>query len=405
VLLEALKIALRGMRANKMRTLLTALGNVIAVAALVTVVALVEGVNQDVSRAILARGADTFSVERYGPVTTDEEWERVRNRPPLRADDAQAIRDRATLVGAVLTQRVLDVRAEAGRQSIDSVRVDCRTAEYPRFLEEELTSGRHFTETEDRLQAAVAVLGSEVAETLFPGEPALGRMITLNDRPVTVIGILASRGAFLGRTQDRYAIVPFGFAVAKWGAPFSVRISVKPRAPELLDECADEVREVVRIHRGLRPADPDPFDVLSTATYMQMYKRSTRAIYGALVGLVSLSLLVGGIIIANVMLMVVTQRTREIGIRRAVGARRRQVMAQFLVESATLSLLGGLAGLVLGWLATLAAHAATSLRFPIEPWSVVMGLLLVIVVGGLAGLYPAARAARMDPVTALRYER
>lgn len=403
--LEALLAALRGMRANKLRTALTALGNVLAVGALVTIVALVEGVDQDVTRAILARGADVFYVERYGPVTTDEEWERVRDRPPLREEDAEAIRHGVPLAAAVLTSRRFSAALEAGRERVDDVRIVAHTAEYPRFIEEDLAAGRHYTEAEARRAAPVAVLGADAAAALFPGGPAVGRTIKIDGQPVTVIGVLEPQGALLGQTQDRYVYVPFEFASAKWGRPSSVRISVKPRAPELLDLCADEARAALRARRKLRPADEDPFAITAATTYLQMYRRATRAIYGALVGLVALALLVGGIIIANVMLMVVAQRTREIGIRRAAGARRSQVLAQFLVESAVLSLAGGLAGLGLGFLATRAAQSATSLRFPVEPWSIAVGFALVLVVGVVAGFYPARRAARMDPVVALRYER
>jgi putative ABC transport system permease protein len=405
MLAEAVRISLRGMRANKLRTLLTALGNVVAVGALVTVVALVEGVNQDVSRAILARGADVFYVERFGPITSDAEWQEAMRRPPVRPDDARAIREGTRLAGHVLATFGRSASVEALRAAADSVRVEARTADYPHFLEEDLAEGRHFTGAEDRLRAPVVVLGAEVAEALFPGGSALGRSVRVAGAPLTVIGVVKPKGALLGQSQDRYAVVPFEVGCSLFGAPWTVRVAVKPRAPELLDACADEARVVLRAHRGKRPRDEDDFNILAAATYLQMYRRATRAIYGALVGIVALSVVVGGTIIANVMLMVVAQRTREIGIRRAVGARRVEVLLQFLVESATLSLAGGLAGFALGVLATRAASAASGLRFPVEAWTVAAGLGLVLVVGALAGLYPAARAARMDPVAALRYER
>jgi putative ABC transport system permease protein len=404
-LVDALRFSLRGMRANRLRTLLTALGNVVAVGALVTVVALVEGVNQDISRAILARGADVFYVERYGPITSDAEWLEMARRPPITADDARAIRAGTRHAGSVLVSFGRGVSIAALRAAADMVNVEGRTADYPLFLEEDLAEGRHFTEAEDRLRAPVVVLGAEVAEALFPGGGALGRSVRVAGAPLTVIGVVKAKGALLGRSQDRYAVLPFELACALFGAPYSVRVAIKPRSPGELDACADEARVVLRAHRAMRPRDPDNFDILAAGTYLQMYRRATRAIYGALVGIVGLSVVVGGIIITNVMLMVVAQRTREIGIRRAVGARRVEVLAQFLVEAATLSMAGGLAGFLLGVLSTRAASAATGLRFPVEPWTAAAGLGLVLVVGVVAGLYPAARAARMDPVTALRYER
>jgi putative ABC transport system permease protein len=361
--------------------------------------------NAAVTRVILARGADVFYVERYGLVTTEEEWEAVRTRPPVTAEDAEAIRREAPSAAHVLTTWNFRATLRAGRHTAETVQIEAHTAEYPFFLDETLDAGRHFTEGEERRGASVAVLGSEVAEALFPGESALGRGVKISGREFEVIGVMRSRGALLGQSQDRYACVPLGAAVTRFRRPWDVRIAVKPVAPELLDEAADEARVAIRARRGLRPAQPDPFDLLAAATYLKLYRRLTGAIYGALVGLVGLALVVGGIVIANVMLMVVAQRTREIGIRKAVGATRGQVLAQFLVESATLSLGGGAVGFALGAAATWALGKATPVPFAIEPWSVAAGFALVLVVGVLAGLYPASRAARMSPINALQYER
>ncbi|MBI2930517.1 MAG: ABC transporter permease, partial [Planctomycetes bacterium] len=292
------------------------------------------------------------------------------------------------------------------RHAAQNVRIEGRSWEYPHFLDEPLERGRDFTRAEDRRRASVAILGSEIAEALFPGESALGRSVRIADRPFDVIGVMRPRGALLGQSQDKYVIVPIGAAIKTWGRPQGeIGIAVKPTSPADLEACADEVHTILRAHRGLRPSQEDPFELLTAAAYLKMYRRSTRAIYGALIGLVALALVVGGIVIANVMLMVVTQRTREIGIRKAVGARRGHILTQFLVESATLSLAGGLAGFALGAAVTALVDAVTPLTFRIQPWSVALGFGLVLLVGALAGLYPAARAAALDPIAALRQER
>jgi len=405
MILEAVLIALRTIRANKLRTMLTVLGNIIAVAALVLVVAFVQGMNNEITRAILARGADTFSVERFGPVRSEEEYERVKNRPPVTIEDADAVRRDATLASHVLTQWNLPAPARSQRHSLAQIAVEARSAEYVHFIGEPLASGRHFTEAEDRRGVAVAVLGSEVAETLFPSESPLGRIVRLRGKHFEVIGVMTPRGAIVGHSQDKYVMLPLGAALAEWGRPWDLDIVVKPRRPELIDASADEVRAILRVRRGLRPTQEDTFDLLAAATFLKMYRETSRAVYGALVGLVALALVVGGIVIANVMLMVVTQRTREIGIRKAVGARRGHILAQFLVESVTLSLAGGLIGFAIGAGITALVDAFTPLTFAIEAWSVQLGLALVVLVGGLAGLYPAARAARLDPIVALRHER
>ena len=405
MVLEAIRIALRTMFANKLRTLLTVLGNIVAVAALVLVVAFTQGMNAEISRAILARGADTFAVERWGPITSDEEWEKVRHRPHVTIEDAEAIRRGATLAAHVLLQWNLNDDAASARRTLKGVSVEARSSEYVHFLEETLDVGRHFTEAEDRRQVPVAVLGSEVAEALFPGEPSLGRSVTLGGRHFDVIGVMKPRGAILGQSQDKYVIVPFGTACQAWGRPDDIEIAVKPTLPSLMDACADETRTVLRLHRRLRPLQEDGFELVAAATYLAMYRKASRAVYGALIGLVALALVVGGIVIANVMLMSVTQRTREIGIRKAVGARRSHILAQFLMESATLSLSGGLAGFGIGAGVTEIVDVATPLSFSIEAWSVALGLGMVLLVGVVAGLYPAARAARLDPIAALRHER
>ena len=405
MVLEAIRIALRTMRANKLRTLLTVLGNIVSVAALVLVVAFTQGMNAEISRAILARGADTFSVERWGPITSDDEWEKVRTRPPVTLEDAEAIRHGSTLAAHVLMQWDHSEDAATDRQTVKAVSIEARSSEYVWFLDETLDVGRHFTEAEDRRQVPVAILGSEVAEALFPGEPTLGRAVRIGGRHFDVIGVMKSRGAILGQTQDKYVLVPFGTACQAWGRPNNLEIAVKPASPTLLDACADEARTILRLHRRLRPLQEDGFELVAAATYLAMYRKVSRAVYGALVGLVALALVVGGIVIANVMLMAVTQRTREIGIRKAVGARRSHILAQFLMESATLSLSGGLVGFAIGAGITAIVNAATPLTFTIEAWSVELGLGMVLLVGVLAGLYPAARAARLDPIAALRHER
>ncbi|MBI5368191.1 MAG: ABC transporter permease [Planctomycetes bacterium] len=405
MILEAVWIALATMFANKLRTLLTVLGNIVAVAALVLVVAFTQGMNREITRAILARGADTFTVERTGPIHSDEEWERVKDRPPVTLADVEAVRRDATLAGHVLAQWNLDLPIRTAKRSVERAQVEARSGEYVYFLGEAVAVGRHFTPAEERRGVPVVLLGSDLAETLFPGETAVGRTVRIAGRHFDVIGVMEPRGAILGQSQDKYAMLPLGAALAEWGRPWEVDLVVKPERPELLDVCADEVRAVLRARRGLRPLQEDPFELLAAATYLKMYRDSSRAVYGALIGLVALALFVGGIVIANVMLMVVAQRTREIGIRKAVGARRTHILLQFLVEAATLSLVGGLLGFGIGAAVTGAAAALTPISFSIEAWSVAVGWGMVLVVAVLAGLYPAARAARLDPIVALRHER
>ncbi len=405
MIFEAIRIALRSIRANKMRTVLTVLGNIISVAALVLVVSFTQGMNAEVAKRILSRGADTFYVLRHGHPRSEEEWERVKDRPPVTPEDADAIRRDAPLAAHVMSQWRFPATVKSPRQSVSQVAIEAKSASYPAFLEEPIDTGRHFTEMEEERRVPVALIGSELAEALFPGQPAIGRTIRLADRHFDVIGVMKTRGAFLGQTQDKYVIVPFRTAMQEWGKPWNIEIAIRPPTPEQLDAAVDEVHGVLRAHRRLRPSQESTFELAAAAQFLKMYEQSTSAIWGALIGLVSLALVVGGIVIANVMLMIVTQRTREIGIRKALGATRGQILWQFVMESITLSLFGGLAGFALGAGVTEIVDAMTPMTFKIEAWSVAAGFALVTVVGLCAGLYPATRASRLDPVVALRFER
>lgn len=404
---EGVWIALDSIWANKLRSFLTVLGNIIAVTAIILVVTIIQAVNAEVTEIFTAEGADVFSVERVGMVFSHEEAMERRNRPRLTRDDAAMLRREGLSFGALVEQANGSARVEYGNTSLDNVTVEGRSYDWALLDSTGLVAGRYFSPLETRRDRQVTLLGADVVAELFPAaEPgaALGRQVRIDDRHFTVVGVMDSRGSAFGFSQDEVVVIPVGTFLRMFGTRRSLEFRIKPREPEMLQAAMDEARVLMRIRHGLRPRDEDDFALVTSDTFLDLYNQFTAGIWAALVGVVAMSLVVGGIVIMNIMLMVVTERTREVGIRKAVGATYQQILWQFLVEAVTLSLTGGLAGIALGYTAASAIAAFTPLPYVIAPWSIVIALATVTVVGVIFGIYPASRAAKMDPIDALGYE-
>jgi len=270
-----------------------------------------------------------------------------------------------------------------------------------------LRAGRYFSPQETDRARSVAVIGLDTADKLFPGRDpaaALGRRIRVQGLHFEVVGVLESRGSSFGFSQDEFVVVPIRMFERLFGSRRGLSFSVKPRGPEVVAAAMDEARTLMRIRHRLRPADEDDFDISDSSTFLDLYNQFTAGIFAALVGIVAMALVVGGIVIMNIMLMVVTERTREVGIRKAVGATYQQILWQFLVEAVTLSVFGGILGISLGYAAAAAIASFTPLPFVLVTWSIVAALLTVIGVGVVFGIYPASRAAKLDPIAALGHE-
>jgi putative ABC transport system permease protein len=232
----------------------------------------------------------------------------------------------------------------------------------------------------------------------------LGRRVRIHDLHLTVVGVMLSRGSAFGVSRDEFVVLPIGMFQRMFGTRTSLEFQIKPRRPDQVDEAMEEARVLMRLRHRLRPRDADDFAITSSDTFLDLYRQFTAGIYGALVGIVAMALVVGGIVIMNIMLMVVTERTREIGIRKAVGATYQQILWQFLVEAVTLSLTGGAIGILIGHGAAAGIASATPLPYVLEVWSMVIAVTTVILVGVVFGIYPASRAARLDPIQALGFE-
>lgn len=404
-LVEAVFIALQAIWANKLRSFMTVLGNIVAVMSIVTVVSLITGMDTYVGDAIVSGvGADGFTVERRGITSTQEEIDQARNNPRITTKEAEYIRQFSPLVSAVVARAESRGEVTYNQAVLEQAEVIGVTRDYLYFSNFDVERGRMISQTEIDRYTPVVILGADVATRLFSGADPLDKTIRIGGRQFRVVGISEQRGSMGGRSQDEYVVIPLGNYQKIYGSQQSLNLMVKPKDTSLMGQAMDDAVVAMRTFRGLTPKEPNNFGVFSSGTIIDIYEQATNGIFAVLIGVVALSLVVGGIVIMNIMLMVVSERTREIGLRKALGAKRADVMTQVLTESVTLSTIGGFVGIVLGFLAAQAMASFSPLPARLELWSVVLGLVITAAVGLFFGAYPAARAARLDPIEALRQE-
>ena len=403
---EAAVIALGAIWANKLRSFLTVLGNIVAVTSIIAVVSLVQGMNGYVTDAILSGvGADNFTIQRMPVVRTEADEERVRNNPRLKLEEALAVRRYSDNVGAVAAQTQSRTTARFGGEAVDGVQVQGVSREYIYFGTFNAERGRLISPAEIDANRPVTVLGWDVADKLFGPADPLDKVVKIGTLHFRVVGVSEKKGSFFGNSQDNFAIIPMSVFRKMFGSRFfGMQFLVKPRTPELVKAAMDDATVALRIERRLRPKDPDNFGMFTSDTFLNIYHTATNGIFAVLIGVVALSLVVGGIVIMNIMLMVVSERTREIGLRKALGARRRDIIWQILTESVILSTMGGLIGTGLGFIAAIIVSKVSPLPAAVQGWSVAIGIGITAIVGLFFGLYPAMRAAKLDPIEALRRE-
>jgi putative ABC transport system permease protein len=402
---DSIVIALQAIWSNKLRSFMTVLGNIVAVTSIVTVVTLIQGMNAMVSDAIVSDvGADSFTVQRRPPIRSQDDEERMRNNPLLTLQEARAIRSFSPAVKAVMAQASRGATVGYRDQELDSISIQGVTSEYADFGSFNAERGRMMSTIEVDRSQPVAVIGFDLADRLFGELNPLEKNIKIAGIPFRVVGVSEKKGSFFGNSQDNFAVIPLGAYQKLFGARQSLTLTVKPTSTEALPEAMDDAIVALRVSRHLKPNQPDNFGMFTSDTILNLYHQVTNGVFAVLVGIVALSLVVGGIVIMNIMLMVVSERTREIGLRKALGAKRKDIMAQVLTESITLSTFGGMIGILLGFLAATAISALTPLPARLEPWSIVLGIGITAGVGLFFGAYPASRAAALDPIEALRRE-
>jgi putative ABC transport system permease protein len=403
--LESVVIALQAIWANKLRSFMTVLGNIVAVTSIVTVVSLIQGMNSMVSNAIVSDvGADSFVIQRRPPVRSLDDEERTRANPNLTLREADAIRAFSPVIDAVAAQAQRRDRVTYRNQVVDGVQIQGVTEEYLEFATFDAEHGRMMSAIEVQRARPVALLGAEAASRIFGDINPLDKQIRIGGMNFRVVGVSSRKGAIFGNSQDAFAVIPLGAYFKLYGGRQSLALMVKPTTPEVLPTAMDDATVALRVHRRLKATEPDNFGIFTSDTLLGLYRQATTGVFAVLVGVVALSLVVGGIVIMNIMLMVVSERTREIGLRKAVGAKRKDIMSQVLTESITLSTVGGILGIVLGFLLAQVIATVSPLPARLEPWSVFVGVGITAAVGLFFGAYPASRAANLDPIEALRRE-
>jgi putative ABC transport system permease protein len=410
---EAARIALASLRANKLRSFLTVLGILIGVSSVIAVVAITEGLDRYIADKVLQLGSRAFAVQKMPDIITSrEQFVEMMRRRDITMADLAAVRagcqSCSEVGGSILTGR--DVKY--GRTVQPGVMVTGITENVQRIgAIRELVAGRPLVQDDIDRGQPVAVVGQDLVDAFFAGgmEP-LGKEVHLGNQTVRIVGVAEKMGSVFGESQDNFMWIPITYFRKVYGARSSVTIQAQAGSMALFERAQDEARVIMRARRHLGFEKPDDFSVETGESVMDLWQTATRGIYVVTVVVTGISLVVGGVVVMNIMLVSVTERIREIGVRKALGARRRDIQRQFLVESVILSVFGGLLGLMgaalfsWGLAAVLGSIMATTFTAPIRLWAVLLALAVSTLVGLVAGVYPARRAAALDPVVALRSE-
>ena len=405
--LEAIRIALQSLWANKLRSALTLLGVVIGVAAVIAVVTFTSGINGYVAQKIFNLGADVFLISKVSPVVTSiDQFLEGQRRKDITLEDYEAVRDachHCAVVGASTIK--VDGHAKFGQQSISDVWIRGFTPTMGQILDLDLTSGRILNDTDENNRSNVAILGTDVVDNLFSGTDPLNKEIRLEGQVYRVIGVAKKQGTTLGQSRDNYVAIPISSFLKQFGSHTTVRISGKAHGVgSQLEAAMDEVRAIMRARRHDLPGKPDSFAAETNQSFLSIWSNLSGTFFIVMIVIASIALVVGGIVIMNIMLVSVTERTREIGIRKALGARGRDVLLQFLIESSTMALVGGVLGILLGISFAKGITVLIGMPSSVKLWAVAAALVVSGSVGIFFGVYPARRAARLEPIAALRFE-
>jgi putative ABC transport system permease protein len=403
---ESFTMALDSLRANKLRSFLTLLGIIIGVLTIIAVVSVIQGLNNYVYTKMSFFGANDFSVQKFSMIGTSlKDFKEQLKRKDLTLVERDLIRANCPDCQLVGASTSTSATVKYGNQSIKDTEVRGVT-----YLDHEigsvveLESGRHLQSMDETNSRAVGVIGSDVAEKVFGSLDPIGRWLKVGSQNVQVIGVGKKKGKILGFSQDNYVRIPITTFMKFYGSRRSISINIHTNSQEEMARAQEEVRTVLRSWRKRGYNDPDDFSFATSETFIQFYKTATSGIYFAMIAVSSIALVVGGIVIMNIMFVSVSERKKEIGIRMAVGARRRDILYQFLIESSVISGVGGAIGIALGFLVARIVSAATSMPSSVEPASIVLAMLMSWSLGLFFGIYPANRAAKLDPVEALRSE-
>jgi putative ABC transport system permease protein len=409
---EAIVIALSSLRANKLRSFLTVLGILIGVSSVIAVVAITDGLDRYISDKVLQLGSKSFSVQKMPDVITSrDQWREMMKRKDLNLEEYQVVKKACAACSDVGAMVSMTSNAKWGRTLQENVRIMGITENFPRIGSvRDIVVGRPLIPDDIEQVRPVAVIGSDLVEAFFGEMEPLGKEILVNGRPVKVVGVAEKKGAIFGQSQDNFVWIPISTFRKFYGSRRSILVQAEAWSMTDFETAQDQARVAMRVRRHLDYDKADDFSVETGQSVMDLWESATRGIYVVTIVVTAISLLVGGIVVMNIMLVSVTERIREIGVRKALGARRRDILRQFLVESVILSAFGGALGVLGATLASkglafvLGSIMSADFSAPVRLWAVLSALFVSSVVGLVAGIYPAGRAAALDPVEALRNE-
>ena len=411
ILKDVFQMSLDSIKSHKLRSFLTLLGIMIGVMTVIAMVSVVQGLNKTFLSELESVGPDVIIISKYEPgINIGNMSEEERQREDLTFDDVEAIKSQCSLVKAVAVDLTVSLFESnpikyQNKESSDTIIIGMNE-NFPKVLTVYLPSrGRFISEIDMNHRTKVCVLGADLRETLFPHTDPIGKELRIGAKRFTVIGEMEKRGAIFGQSRDNIIVIPLTTAMKHFSYDLSnIEIVAIPTKHEYLEEAEEQIINVLRGRRKVPVGKPNDFALFGQETMLDLYNQLTGAAYIVMIVISSIGLLVGGIGVMNIMLVTVKERTREIGIRKAIGARSSDIQNQFLIESIILTGVGGASGLILGFIIAFLVRIATPLPASVTPWSIALGLFVSVSVGILFGILPAQKAARMDPIVSLRYE-
>ena len=402
-MVETLRLALDALRAHKLRSFLTLLGVILAVTTLVVVMSVVAGLNFYIADRVANLGANVYLVDRFGIITSYDAWIKAQKRPLITMAEYIWLRDnmKTAIQVAAVEDQATDTRS--GKLLLESTDILGVTSNYVELRNIGLVAGRYLSEADDIHHAPVCFIGSDVLKKFFPNVDPIGKTIRAGTHSYQIVGVAEAQGSVFGESQDNYLFIPLSTFQKEWHRQSdSIFMFVQAQSTEMMDPSQDEARMLMRAARHLPWKAEDNFMILGSDSIMALWKSLTGNLFGVAVGLTAVFLVVGGIVIMNIMLASVTERTREIGIRRSLGARKKHILLQFVTESAVLAAVGGIIGVLAGYGLVALLRAITSIPMQTAISAVILSLTVSTGVGLFFGIYPAMRAASLDPIEALR---
>ncbi|MDR0307027.1 MAG: ABC transporter permease [Chitinispirillales bacterium] len=407
---DSLRLAFGTIRAHKLRSALTTLGVMIGVMTVIGMLSFIDGLNSMVANQLAALGTNTLYVQKLPWAMTRQDIDELRKRRSITIGDADAIRSNVTYAKYVAPMLSSSQKVMFRGSELTGVELVGTVPEYQLILDIKVDSGRQILDIDLNQQRMVAMIGATIANELFGDRDPLGQMLTIGNRHFSIIGVLAEKGTSFGVDQDNIIIIPITSFIHYFSGPITMQseqsatILVQPQSPDAIDALKGQITGIMRRRRALAPNVPDDFSINTAEQLLNTYRAITSGVFTLMIGVTSLSLVVGGIGIMNIMLVSVSERIKEIGIRKALGARRSDIRSQFLIEAVTLSCTGGIVGMLLGFLVAFIASAITNFPVAVSFGAVLLGFGFSVFVGVFFGWFPSSRAAAMNPIEALRHE-